>query len=396
MVRPQLAVGTWGKIRVEELSYTAADGKTKAKWRARGRFRDADGRTRDVERISLKSEAAARRALTEAFGNRAKATGSDITTDTPFTVCAGMWIDEITATDKVVQQTREKYEDSLKRVVIPALGGLRLGEISTGTADRFLKKVASTAPGNARMARVVLSGIMDLAVRHDAIKINPVDKAAPIISAATEKRALTFVELARLRARIADWQSGSDTDKAKGGRRRTQDLLKIVDVWVGTAIRLGELCALRWEDVDLDSVPATLTVNGTNVHHAGKLVRQEHGKSSSARRTVSLPQFTVTTLLELRETATTPYVFPSSTGTLRDPHNLGRQWRAARGEEFDWVTPKAFRKTVATLIKEEADIEAAASQLGHADTRVTKKHYTVQTHRAPDLSDLLEKLAPAS
>lgn len=369
------------------------DGKIVKKWRARARIRDADGRTRQIEKWSTKSEAAAKRTLTDELSKRSHSSGKDITTETPFTVCAGLWVDEI-ATSKRTKQTREMYEYSLHKTVLPALGGLRLGEITTGRADRFLKAVAERTPGNARMARVVLAGILDYAVRHDALRVNPVDKVAAVAASDKEVRALTLEELARLRANIAAWQNGADRDKKNGGRERTQDLLPMIDVWVGTGIRRGEIVALRWEDVDLAANPATLTIAATNVRHDGKLVRQAKGKSQSARRVLVLPLFVAKSLAALQATATTPFVFPSSTETLRDPNNVSRQLREARGEEFSWVAAHVFRKTTATMIERRADLESAARQLGHSSSKVTQRHYVVKTGLAPDLSELLEVLRP--
>jgi hypothetical protein len=34
-------------------------------------------------------------------------------------------------------------------------------------------------------------------------------------------------------------------------------------------------------------------------------------------------------------------LFPSRVGTVRNPNNFGRIWRAARGDTFAWITPDA-------------------------------------------------------
>ena len=51
-----------------------------------------------------------------------------------------------------------------------------------------------------------------------------------------------------------------------------------------------------------------------------------------------------------------------------------------------------YRKTVATLAAREADLVAAAGQLGHASTAITERHYVQRLVEAPDLSALLEQL----
>jgi integrase len=60
-----------------------------------------------------------------------------------------------------------------------------------------------------------------------------------------------------------------------------------------------------------------------------------------------------------------------------------------------WVTPHTFRKTVATLIKSEADVSSAAAQLGHASEEVTNTYYVVKPVLAPDVSAILEQLGDA-
>ncbi|WP_280242970.1 hypothetical protein [Nocardia abscessus] len=65
---------------------------------------------------------------------------------------------------------------------------------------------------------------------------------------------------------------------------------------------------------------------------------------------------------------------PNRDGGIWDPDNFNRQWRQARGEKFAWVTPKTFRKTVASLIANQYDPQAADQQLGHANDSVTKRH----------------------
>ncbi|WP_435827018.1 tyrosine-type recombinase/integrase [Micrococcus luteus] len=74
-----------------------------------------------------------------------------------------------------------------------------------------------------------------------------------------------------------------------------------------------------------------------------------------------------------------PMVFPSSTGTLRDPSNYRKQWRTAREAiGFEWVTPHTFRKTVATRLADAEGLAAASAYLGHSGEAVTRTHYRCQ------------------
>ncbi len=134
------------------------------------------------------------------------------------------------------------------------------------------------------------------------------------------------------------------------------DLLDPITVLIATGLRRSELLGLRW--ADFDETTGTMTVFGKVVQVAGKgLMRIDETKTASGRRTIPLPRFAVETLQERR---IHPYfgaltmIFPSTAGTLRDPNNLGKQWRKVRDRlGVPGVTTHSFRKTVATLIDEE-------------------------------------------
>jgi integrase len=122
--------------------------------------------------------------------------------------------------------------------------------------------------------------------------------------------------------------------------------------------------------------------------------RQDHPKTKAGFRTVKLPPFAVRTL-KCKQTTEDPQpddmLFPSSTGTVRSPHNFRRQWRDARsGSDYEWVTPHVFRKSVATLIDQQYSSKQAAAQLGHSGTAITEKHYIAKATESPDVTDALE------
>jgi integrase len=141
-----------------------------------------------------------------------------------------------------------------------------------------------------------------------------------------------------------------------------------------------------------------VTICGTTTWIEGQgLVRQDHPKTASGWRTVTLPDFAATLLrryVNERSPGLDDPILPSHAGTFRNPNNLRRQLRdALAGTEFEWVTPHTFRRTVATVLDRECSTEQAAAQLGHSGTAVTKAHYIAKAHRALDSSDILQAFA---
>lgn len=393
MGRPPLPVGTWGDIDVDALPG--------GRYRARTRFRDLDGRTRQVERRGP-TKGAARRALTTYLTERTAPAASDLTGSTRVQAVSEVWTEELAARD-VAPATRRRYHEVLTDHILPALGGLTLTECTVTRVDRFLKATTrNTGPATAKLCRSVLSGMLGIAARHGAIPANPVRDAAGINPKRTEDdepRALTPAEIATARDAIRRWQDGEPAPgKARRGRPPTQDLLDIVDTLLGTGARIGEVLGLQWAGVDLEA--GTVRIAGTVARdHAGQWVRQTHPKTSSSRRLLSLPQHAVDLLLRRRVQMvagnTGDLVFPSTTGTVRDPATVRVQLRKVLAPiGLAWVTPRSFRKTVATWLEQEVDLETAAQQLGHDGTETTRRHYVQPTHTGPTVQTILARLIP--
>ena len=380
--RPPLPIGSWGRIARQKLPG--------GQWRAFARHRDTDGVTRQVEAWG-KTGAGAERSLVNMLKDRQAHVDSDITPSMRLSELSTLWFDEIENNGRAGRRTIDGYKDTYNRAIAPALAGVRLNEMTTGRLDRFLKNVALDHATTARHAKIVLTGILGLAVRQDALRSNPIRDVGAIKLATKDVRALSPIEVKKLRAIVRKWQDDPDHQ----GRPRASDLIDVLDIFLATGARIGEVLAIRWQDIDLDAKPPTITISGTVVMEKGRgTYRQDHPKTKAGFRTVKLPPFALKTLLR-KQASEHPrpedMLFPSSTGTVRSPHNFRRQWRDARsGSGFEWVTPHVFRKSVATLIDREYSSKQAAAQLGHSGPGITEKHYIAKASETPDVTDALE------
>ncbi len=381
MARPPTPPGTWGRVNTKQYGQ---------KWKAWTRFRDYDGRTRLVSAWG-RSGAAAKRSLSVVLRDRADRGGDDIDGETRLERLASLWLDEVKLSGRISPQTVEDYERLVEKRIVECLGGLRLRECSVSRVDRFLKEIHETHPSTSHQTRTVLKQMLDLAVRPDALQINPVLGVARLPQSAREVRSLTLDDLVDVRQAVRQWQEAPAKNGAvRPGPKRTGDLADIVDIMLATGSRIGEVLAIRWSDVDLSSVPATVAITGTLVELKGNgLFRQPKPKTAAGFRGLGLPPFAVEVLLR-RQIEAEPNkhdaVLPSRSGTWPYPANIRRQWREARADtKLDWVTPHVFRKTVATIIDREVDSRTAAAQLGHAHEQTTRQHYIERARPSPGL-----------
>jgi len=365
-----------GAIRI----YRVASG-----YRARVLVRDPDGRTREMKRTGG-SRAAAQRALKEAFRDRVGVdAGTDITSETRVRELAEAWFASL---EQQSPTTRQSYRNRVDRQILPALGELRLRELSIGTVDRFLKTVTKrSGPAMAKMTRSVLSGMCGMAARHDALDRNPVRDAQVITQPRkAAPKSLTVQEVRQLRALM------TYDDKTV-----ERDLPEFVSFMLASGLRIGEASAVTWSALELDA--GTVEVRGTVVQLRGRgLVLMPTTKSSAGMRMLALPSWCVQMLrdrAELRSAGSIDDpVFPAPKGGLRDPSNTQADLRdSLEWCGLPWVTSHVFRKTTATLLDDAGlSARAIAYQLGHAQPSITQNVYMGRKIASTEAARVLEQI----
>ncbi|WP_280272628.1 tyrosine-type recombinase/integrase [Nocardia wallacei] len=363
-----------------------------------------------------KSSAEAR--LKQVIQERIKSEGhrrdSAITRYTLMPQLADLWLAEMeldeTITPQTLQWYREEIETSHDRraskdtiKIKSAMSGVRIFEADTSFLDSYLKRIQSNGhKRKAQIHKIILTGMMGLAVRHGAIRENPVREVGKIRRKKAKPTAMNEQTRNGLRTQLEIWLSGQEipgTPAYTHGPARDPDILNIADVLLGTGARPGECLAFRRCDLSRESMPWQMTICGTIVRVTGTgLYRQEWPKTDAGYRVVVLPQFTIDTLKQLGADKWDPDdespIFPSRRGNWRDPHNFGRTWRAARGTTYAWVTPKTYRKTALTTVAELFGPEQAKRQAGHRSSSTTEEHYIDRPALAPDSTAALNSLAP--
>lgn len=377
-------LGTYGKIR----TYVQANGQ----WMATTKFRDIDGVTRPVKRFD-ETEAKAVRRLKKDLVERGRRAGGELDRDSTFAEVAELWLRYV---DRQWRGTTwDRYRSCLNRV-LPALGRLRLHEVTTRRIDSYLEELERRLkPNTVRGYRAVLSGVMAHAVRLGAIDRNPCREATPIRGKGKEARALTREEREDLLAQV-------DADE----RAVADDLPDVFRYLMGTGVRIGEATGLRWFRVDLERgivVHADTLANEIKRCLICKRPRSEHSsdrcpdgltswsdpgvnsglvlhsaKTPAGVRTLQLPQF-VRMMLELRYPGPgyeKGPVFGNQLGAWRNPSNTGRSIRLFReAAGYAWFSAHVWRRTAITICDEEGITARETSGfVGHANVGQTEAY----------------------
>jgi integrase len=263
----------WGRVWRYE-------GKRGVSWRIR--YRDAAGKRvletlgREPEWSRKRAEVELRRRLVdverEGYRKPEKLT---------FALFAERWLTDYLPGRGLKLTTVEGYQQTLRKHLLPAFGGyeLRRLEQEPELIDRYVSEKirAGYAPKTVTNHLLCLQVMLKRAVRWRLMERNPVlDCERPRVEQ-TEMNVLSEVEIARLWSAYGELEAAAELEEQLWWRLgRT-----LTFVALGTAMRRGELLALRWRDVQL--LEGLLTVREALVK--GRFTTP---KSRSSRRLLEL------------------------------------------------------------------------------------------------------------
>ncbi len=288
-------------------------------------------------------------------------------------------------------RTQEHYASVFKHHVFPALGDVALHDVTRErlrallaervTAGRPLKgkdRTQQNRLSRATLANIVipLRAMLNSAVDDGKIPGNPAGRLGRFSRGLNEREARKVEALcADELARVLAVASKLYPDYA--------DFLRVL-AWTG--LRLGEACALQWEDMDLAG--RFLEVRRTVGLRARRLLVGAP-KSGQARR-VDLPAVLVARLGERRSVREaeaalaghelSSWVFPSPsdpTKPLNAEHLRFKVWyRVLRHAQLRGVRLHDLRHTYASLLLQAGEpIGYVKAQLGHSSIQVTVDRY---------------------
>lgn len=390
--RPRTAIGTFGEITIREIA--------PGKFRATTRFRDWDGKTRQVS-ATAGSRSAASSGVKQRISQRQHPGAADgyLSADSSFRDLADAWREDLIMDADRSDGTKEVYDRELRTLLLPTFEHFTVREVTVGRVERFLKVQRAKSYARAKHSRTILSLVMGFAVRRELIGRNPVKDTSRMKKPKRVPRALTDEQIALIRRAAREWRTG----EGALGPRPDGQVRDVIEVMLGTATRIGEALAIRKCDVDMTASTPTVEISGTLVVRTGVgVTRQPKTKTDESNRVVAVPVFAAEVirrrLVRLGGAHDEHLLFFSRNGTPLAPHNVRRTFRdmlKSVGLDGVEITPHAFRRTGATLIANSLDIETAAQMLGHTSTATTREHYAEPDRRVDSRSaGVLQRLAP--
>lgn len=289
----------------------------------------------------------------------------------------GEWMDfwyQNYSKPKLRPTTRSGYEGRIYRHIISELGNIPLDQLTQNDLQQFYARLKKSGRllhaehyGKGLSDRMVRAchmncrSALEKAVQEGLIRMNPAVGCKLPPKKAREMQVLTREEIQRFLIHA----------KAEG-------YFELFLLELTTGLRRGELLALQWDDLNLETGELQINKQAYRTKEDGLLISQPKTKSSI--RTVSLPQPLLTILKEYKEGVNSRWMFPSP---LKEDSPLDPAYIRTRlhlileHAQCKQIRFHDLRHTFATMaLGSGMDVKTLSSMLGHVSAATTLDIYT--------------------
>ena len=300
------------------------------------------------------------------------------------------WLESMSI--KLKQSTYALYYRRIQEHIIPYFKDTKVDKISNDMVNRFIReknengrldKKGGLAPKTINDLVSLLNQILIFAQKKGYI----LGYVPDLIKPKQEQQELTVLTKSEQKELVRYLQQ--DTDKIKLG----------VLISLYTGIRLGELCALKWSDIDIPNETLKIDKTIQRIKNTDKYATTktkmiiDKPKSQKSIRVVPIPSFLHDKLLSQRNRYWSNYYLLSGTNTYVDPRTYQLNFKKVLIQaNIREVNYHALRHTFATrAIESGMDIKTLSVLLGHSSVKFTLERYV---HTSEELKrESVEKLA---
>ncbi len=259
------------------------------------------------------------------------------------------------------------YKSQADKHIIPRIGGIQLCRITEDVLQGFINSIKKElAPSMVHNVFRLLKSILTAAKEQKLIQEILFRKIKKPQNKIKNPRVLACSEQARLEKHIEE----------------TGELEYLVSLYSG--LRLGEICALRWQDVDFEENMIYVSHTLKRVPCAGgtrkTTVMLDAPKTENSQREMPVNVFLMRKLRAKKaqsNAAPTDFVFEGKNGGYIDPRTMQERFaRTVKGLKIRDAHFHTLRHTFATrCLEKRIGIETLSELLGHSTPQITVKYY---------------------
>ena len=267
--------------------------------------------------------------------------------------------------DKLKQSTLARYAYMLEHYILPAFGAILICQLTANQISDFLLRLqkGGLSGKSARDVGVLLKSIL----RYSAKKLDCTSPGLAVELLAYRRKQIDIFypdEIQRLAQKIMD----KPTTAGIG-----------ILLTLNTGLRLGELCALQYKDIDLRNGVIHITKTVQRIRSGDRTCLMVlPPKSDSARRTIPLPGDMAALLKKIIQSHPNGenYLLTGKSAPM-EPRTMQYQYRTLlKAAGIPYRNFHVLRHTYASrCVERGVDVKSLSEMLGHADVRTTLQVY---------------------
>ena len=286
-----------------------------------------------------------------------------------------------------------RYSYLIETHILPELGAIQVDQITSSTINAFLAKKLSDGRIDGR------GGLSTAYVRSIMLVINSA------LQFATENRLcnplLTQIHKPPLQSKELAVLSKDEQKKLESVLLTDMNETKLgIYISLYTGLRIGEICALSWEDIDIANrtIYVRHTLTRIRVIENGKTVTKnsiDTPKTKSSLRCIPICSTLAQVLNDYLPNVTSEYVVSNKTGFVSPRTFEYRYKKIMKESKISFINYHGLRHTFATrCIESGVDVKSLSEILGHANVSITLNTYV---HSSMELKRAqMEKLVVSS
>ncbi|WP_367377400.1 tyrosine-type recombinase/integrase [Enterococcus gilvus] len=276
------------------------------------------------------------------------------------------WLNEVKA--EIKQSTYANYEYKLEHYVFYEIGEYSLNELDESVAQLLVQRLNRRKLKSSTIQAIfrIINQTMNQAIRQKRITDNPFLAIRFPKMPKKKKQALTKIEQKRL-------------EKTALAEKKGRGIPILLALHAG--LRIGEISALKWEDVDFET--NQIHVNSTYQRVIDSTNREEkttliytRSKTESSVRTIPISQTLRKTLLQYKKRATGAFIC-SRKDEPSEPRLLTYHFHRLREKAgLATIHFHQLRHTFATrCVESNGDIVSISALMGHSSSKMTLDTY---------------------